>query len=192
MDMSKHVNHERETLMDHFHRNRLAGQHGSAVACLERALQTPEYRPEALIWKGIEALQQQQPHHAFIYLACAALLTPWAHPWQALQLSPLQGWLLLACCLNTLVAYGAFAEALAHWEASRVSAALAVTPLVTFAAVAAAAALWPERVAAEDANLLAYLGALLVVLGSAATALAPSLVRSYRGRRQRRQALSAT
>lgn len=127
-----------------------------------------------------------------IYLACAVLLTPWAHPWQALQLSPLQGWLLLACCLNTLVAYGAFAEALAHWEASRVSAALAVTPLVTFAAVAAAAALWPERVAAEDANLLAYLGALLVVLGSAATALAPSLVRSYRGRRQRRQALSAT
>ena len=76
MDMSKHVNHERETLMDHFHRDRLAGQHGSAVACLERALQTPEYRPEALIWKGIEALQQQQPHHAFLYLACAAQALP--------------------------------------------------------------------------------------------------------------------
>lgn len=76
MDMSKHVNHERETLMDHFHRNRLAGQHGSAVACLESALQIPKYRPEALIWKGIEALQQQQPHHAFIYLACAAQALP--------------------------------------------------------------------------------------------------------------------
>jgi GT2 family glycosyltransferase len=76
MDMTKHVDYERGTLMDHFHRDRQAGQHGSAVACLERALQTPEYRPEALIWKGIEALQQQQPHHAFIYLASAAHALP--------------------------------------------------------------------------------------------------------------------
>ena len=110
-----------------------------------------------------------------IYLACALLLTPWAHPLQALQLSPLQGWLLLACCLNTLVAYGAFAEALAHWEASRVSAALAITPLVTFAAVALAASLWPAHVPPEQLNWIAYAGALVVVLGSALAALGASL-----------------
>lgn len=120
-----------------------------------------------------------------IYLGCAALLTPWAHPLEALQLSPLQGWLLLACCLNTLVAYGAFAEALAHWEASRVSATLAITPLVTFASVALAASLWPDYVHPENLNGLAYIGALLVVSGSALTALAPSLLRTYRARRQR-------
>ena len=114
-----------------------------------------------------------------------SLLTPWAHPLEALDLSPLQGWLLLACCLNTLVAYGAFAEALAHWEASRVSATLAITPLVTFASVALAASLWPEFVLPEDLNGLAYVGALLVVSGSALTALAPSLLRSYRARRAR-------
>ncbi|HCN44870.1 MAG TPA: EamA family transporter, partial [Pseudomonas sp.] len=74
-----------------------------------------------------------------IYLFCALLLTPWAQPLEVLQLSALQCWLLLACCLNTLVAYGAFAEALAHWEASRVSATLAITPLVTFVTVALAA-----------------------------------------------------
>ena len=110
-----------------------------------------------------------------IYLACALLLTPWAHPLQAMQLSPLQGWLLLACCLNTLVAYGAFAEALAHWEASRVSAALAITPLVTFAAVALAASLWPAHVPPEQLNWIAYAGALVVVLGSALAALGASL-----------------
>ncbi|AGI23526.1 DMT family transporter [Pseudomonas sp. MT3] len=120
-----------------------------------------------------------------IYLGCAALLTPWAYPLEALQLSPLQGWLLLACCLNTLVAYGAFAEALAHWEASRVSATLAITPLVTFASVALAASWWPDYVHPENLNGLAYVGALLVVGGSALTALAPSLLRSYRARRQR-------
>ncbi|SDH92596.1 DMT family transporter [Pseudomonas panipatensis] len=120
-----------------------------------------------------------------IYLGCALLLTPWAHPQQALLLSPLQAWLLLACCLNTLVAYGAFAEALAHWEASRVSATLALTPLVTFASVALAASLWPDHVHPESVNGLAYLGALLVVSGSALTALAPSLLRSYRAHKAR-------
>lgn len=76
MPMSKDVVHERGTLMDHFHRQRQNGQHGDAAACLERALQTPEYRPEALIWKGIQALQEQRPTHAFIYLASAANALP--------------------------------------------------------------------------------------------------------------------
>lgn len=120
-----------------------------------------------------------------IYLFCALLVTPWAHPLEALDLSPLQGWLLLACCLNTLVAYGAFAEALAHWEASRVSATLAITPLVTFASVATAAWLWPDYVQVEDINGLAYGGAVLVVLGSVLIALGPSLMAGLRARRAR-------
>lgn len=122
------------------------------------------------------------------YLFCALLVTPWVHPLQALQLSPLQSWLLLACCLNTLVAYGAFAEALAHWEASRVSATLAITPLVTFASVAISAWLWPEYVHAEDINGLGYGGAVLVVLGSALVALGPSLMAGLRARRARSMA----
>jgi drug/metabolite transporter (DMT)-like permease len=110
---------------------------------------------------------------------------PWVHPMEALQLSPLQGWLLLACCFNTLIAYGAFAEALAHWEASRVSATLAITPLVTFVAVAIAAWLWPDYVHAEQINGLGYGGAVLVVLGSASVALAPSLIAGLKARRAR-------
>ena len=106
-----------------------------------------------------------------IYLGCALLLTPWASPGQVLELDALRVWLLVACCLNTLVAYGAFAEALAHWEASRVSAALALTPLVTFAGVALAASWWPAYVPPEQLNGLAYGGALLVMLGSAVAAL---------------------
>lgn len=120
-----------------------------------------------------------------IYLFCALLITPWAHPLEALQLSPLQGVLLLACCLNTLIAYGAFAEALAHWEASKVSATLALTPLVTLVTVAIAAWLWPADVQAEQLNLLGYGGAVLVVAGSALTALGPSLVAAWRARHQR-------
>ncbi len=120
-----------------------------------------------------------------IYLFCALLITPWAHPLEALQLSPVQGFLLLACCLNTLVAYGAFAEALAHWEASKVSATLALTPLVTLVTVAVAAWLWPADVQAEQLNLLGYGGAVLVVAGSALTALGPSLVAVWKARQVR-------
>jgi drug/metabolite transporter (DMT)-like permease len=130
------------------------------------------------VWNSIQVMM-------VIYLFCALLITPWAHPMQALELSPLQGWLLLACCLNTLVAYGAFAEALAHWEASRVSATLALTPLVTFAAVAAASRLWPDYVPAQQINLLGYGGAVLVVIGSAVVALGPSLLAGLRARRTR-------
>ncbi|MCD5996875.1 DMT family transporter [Pseudomonas sp. CDFA 602] len=130
------------------------------------------------VWNSLQVMM-------VIYLFCALLITPWAHPAEALQLSPLQGWLLLACCLNTLVAYGAFAEALAHWEASRVSAALALTPLVTLAAVAVAAWMWPEYVRPEELNALGYGGAVLVVLGSALTALGPSLIAGLRARRAR-------
>ena len=46
----------------------------------------------------------------------------------------LTGWqwaLLLFCGANTLIAYGCFAEALEHWEASRVSATVTLAPLIT-------------------------------------------------------------
>ncbi|WP_459729681.1 glycosyltransferase [Pseudomonas sp. MHK4] len=62
--------------MDHFHRDRQAGLHDSAEAHLECALHTPEYRSEALIWKGIEALQHKDPQRAFLYLSGAAHQLP--------------------------------------------------------------------------------------------------------------------
>lgn len=139
----------------------------------------------ALSQKQLLTVWNSQQVMMVIYLCCAALLTPWVQPLEVLLLSPVQGWLLLACCLNTLVAYGAFAEALAHWEASRVSATLALTPLVTFVVVALAALAWPDYVQAEQINLLGYVGAVVVVAGSALVALGPSLVAGWRARRAR-------
>ena len=121
-----------------------------------------------------------------IYLACAVLMLPLATPAQVLQLNTLQLWMLLGCCLNTLVAYGAFAEAMAHWEASRVGATVATTPLFTFALVALGSMLWPTLIQPELLNSLAYLGALLVATGSALIALAPTLLHQWSARRLRR------
>ena len=61
--------------MDMFHRYRQANEHDLAAAVLERALCTPEYRPEALVWKGIAALPHT-PGLAFVYFANAAHSLP--------------------------------------------------------------------------------------------------------------------
>jgi GT2 family glycosyltransferase len=73
--MSRTLDRERETLMDIFHRHRHANEHDLAAAALERAMQTSEYRPEALIWKGMNALPHD-PQLAFIFLSNAAHLLP--------------------------------------------------------------------------------------------------------------------
>jgi GT2 family glycosyltransferase len=61
--------------MEIFHGHRQADQNGLAVAALERALQTPEYYPEALIWKGIDALPKD-PKQAFVFFNGAASALP--------------------------------------------------------------------------------------------------------------------
>lgn len=78
---------------------------------------------------------------------------------------------LVYCCANMLLAYGCFAEALAHWEASRVSAVVAISPLLTLAMSVAAHSIWPEWIMPEELNALGLLGAVLVVVGSVLAAL---------------------
>lgn len=106
-----------------------------------------------------------------IYGGCALIFSPFATPAKILSLNPLHLGMLLFCGLNTLVAYGAFAEALEHWEASRVSAVLALAPLVTLATVEIVSSLIPGLIAPEPLTLLGVFGAILVVGGCVAIAL---------------------
>jgi len=106
-----------------------------------------------------------------IYGGCALIFTPFASPTRIFTLSYLQSGMLLFCALNTLIAYGAFAEALKHWEASRVSAALALTPLVTLLSSWLVSELSPNLIAAEHFTILGIIGAILVVCSSTAIAL---------------------
>ena len=79
-------------------------------------------------------------------------------------------WVLLAFCgLNTIIAYGCFAEALVHIEASRVSATIAVTPLLTVGIVQFIPI---AGVTVEPLGAVSVLGAVLVVAGSITTAVA--------------------
>lgn len=132
----------------------------------------------AVSWAGYALIQKQlllklDSSHILtvIYVLSAIALWPFARPTVLLGLDGLHWVLLLFCAANTLVAYGAFAEALAHWQASRVSAILATTPLLCLLAVTVAHAVWPMSIAPERVGLLGLAGALLVVAGSAMSSL---------------------
>ena len=106
-----------------------------------------------------------------IYAGCALLFALGAHPSAFAHLSPASWAILAFCAANTLVAYGAFAAALQHWEASRVSAVLALTPFATIAFAAAVARIAPAAFAAERLSAGSWVGAGAVVVGSLLTAL---------------------
>lgn len=106
-----------------------------------------------------------------IYGVCALLFTPFATPKAIFTLNALHLVTLLFCGLNTLVAYGAFAESLEHWEASRVSAVLALAPIVTLVAVWFVSVLAPNLLAPERLSFIGVVGAIAVVVGSVAIAL---------------------
>jgi drug/metabolite transporter (DMT)-like permease len=127
----------------------------------------------AVTWAGY-GLAQKQLLRALrapaimlcVYAGCTICFWPWAHPSALANLAWAPLALLLFCAVNTLVAYGAFASALEHWEASRVSAVIALTPLATLACSSLAAELWPARFEAEVLSAPSVAGAALVVGGS--------------------------
>jgi drug/metabolite transporter (DMT)-like permease len=106
-----------------------------------------------------------------IYVGAVVLLLPVSAPASIGNLDGLQLGMLAFCCANTLAAYGSFAEALYHWDVSRVSAVLATAPLFTIAAMWAVERLGLGLVPPEGLNALSIAGALLVVAGSMACAL---------------------
>ncbi len=132
----------------------------------------------AIAW-AIYALAQKQllqtlsaPHTMLIiYGGCAFLFSFFATPKALLTLNIFHWVMLIFCALNTLIAYGAFAESLEHWEASRVSAVIATAPIVTLISVDIVSVIAPALIAPEGLTTIAIAGAIMVVAGSIAIAL---------------------
>jgi drug/metabolite transporter (DMT)-like permease len=125
----------------------------------------------ALVQKQILKTLSSTQTLVLLYAGCTLLLTPFARVTPLFSLSLWEGLAVIFCGLNTLIAYGSFGEAMVHWESSRISAVLALSPIVTLIAVDIAHALWPNHFAAEPITALGWLGAIAVVIGSWMTAL---------------------
>jgi drug/metabolite transporter (DMT)-like permease len=109
-----------------------------------------------------------------IYGACGLLFSTMAQPQTLIQLNSIEWIALIFCGLNTVIAYGAFAESLQHWEASRVSAILALAPIFTIGSMSLTAWLAPGLVTPEQLTPLGLFGAILVVTGSISISLGKS------------------
>jgi drug/metabolite transporter (DMT)-like permease len=112
--------------------------------------------------KGFNSLQIL----LLIFIFGSIVFLPTAVPGKLLDLD-LIGMLLLAfCVVNTVLAYGCFAEALEHWEASRISAVLAIIPLLTLGFMELATSLHPSLVSSEQITWLSFLGAIVLLTGT--------------------------
>ncbi|HEY9040687.1 MAG TPA: DMT family transporter, partial [Rheinheimera sp.] len=119
----------------------------------------------AVTWAAYALAQKQLLMHYsskqimyLLYVAGTVAFIP-VSDFSPLQTMTALHWgLLIFCCLNTVVAYGAFAEALHHWEASKVSAVLAVTPLFTILFAQLLAWLVPDFINAQALNIWSWIG----------------------------------
>ena len=144
----------------------------------------------AIAWT-VYALLQKQLLNSFssvqilflIYAFSMLVLLPFISPLSLFELTQMQILMLLFCCLNTLVAYGCFAEALNCWDASKVSAVLALAPLFTIGSLKLVVLFQPDYAFSDRLSLLSLLGALLLVVGSALTALMP-VFQQYRANKR--------
>ena len=132
----------------------------------------------SITWAAYALAQKQLLNHISsntimlcIYTAGGLVFFPLADPEQICKLSRDSMLLLIFCCANTLLAYGSFAEALNHLEASRVSAVLAITPILTIVFNQTLIQWFPQRIEAELLNVVSLVGACLMVFGSVLTAL---------------------
>lgn len=109
-----------------------------------------------------------------IYGGCGIFFGAMAKPQTLTQLNSIEWIALIFCGLNTVIAYGAFAESLQHLEASKVSAILALAPIFTIVSMSITAWLLPGLVTPEHITSLGLLGAILVVAGSMSISLGKS------------------
>ena len=137
----------------------------------------------AITWTVYSLLQKKllekfsSPQILFlIYIFSALILLPFISAPSLLDLTIFELGLLGFCCMNTLIAYGCFTEALNRWDASKVSAVLALAPLFTIGCLRLIVYVNPAYTFTDRLSALSIIGALLLVVGSVLTALMPILI----------------
>lgn len=127
----------------------------------------------ALIQKSLIKTVAPQQLNLLIYSSSAILLLPTSHLQELSQLSFGEGLLLLFLAVNTVVGYGALAEAIARIPASQVSMIIAVNPLLTILIMTTLTQMEVEWLRAEPIHWRGFVGALLVVAGVILTVRKP-------------------
>ncbi|RTE67060.1 DMT family transporter [Amphritea opalescens] len=148
----------------------------------------------ALIQKSLFKVLSPSNILLSIYLYALIIMLPFAHPSSLLELNSQDYWVALFCCVNTLVAYGAFAQAMRYWQTVQVSACVAMTPVVTFilSEVCVAYGLFSEVIFSAEADQLSLLGMALVIAAAITVQLlSPMLTRRHQSTLEQASVLKA-
>ncbi|SHO57067.1 DMT family transporter [Vibrio quintilis] len=122
----------------------------------------------ALVQKSLFSRLDSSNILLFIYLFAMVVMLPFSSPSGLTQLSAEDMLIVLFCCLNTIIAYGSFAQALRYWETVQVSSVIAMTPVVTFIMIGLCVVMdwWPDVIHAASADWLSLAGMAIVVLSA--------------------------
>lgn len=137
----------------------------------------------ALVWVAYGMAQKlmlrkfsSQQILLMMYFGCAIVFTPMAEFSQVQALTPFALICFIYCCMNTLIGYGAYAEALNRWDVSKVSVVVTLVPLFTILFSHIAHFISPEHFASPELNNISYLGAFVVVCGAILSAIGHKLL----------------
>ncbi len=132
----------------------------------------------SLLWIGYGLAQKIMLEHfnsmqilLVMYIGCSLVFTPFATLSQTENLSPIALLCLIYCCLNTIIAYGSYAEALNRWDVSKVSIMMPLIPILTLGFSEIAYYWLPDYFAAPELSFLSVIGALCVVSGALLSAV---------------------
>jgi drug/metabolite transporter (DMT)-like permease len=99
----------------------------------------------------------------YIYALAILLLAPISDLNGFVKLDGYDWLVLLFCALNTVIAYGAFAQSMKHIDTTQVSIIISTIPLFTIALSYGAFLLWPQYFIFKEINVLGWLGVFMVV-----------------------------
>lgn len=138
----------------------------------------------AITWATFASLQKMQlkvgwtPQmvNFLVYGVCTVALFPLANLKELAPMDPWQWFVLLVLGLNTVIAYGAFGEAMHRIPASVVSLIITLNPLLTILLVGLIATFGLTFISPEPIEWRGYMGAFFVVSGVAiAVSLRPKV-----------------
>ncbi|WP_421846443.1 DMT family transporter [Marinomonas sp.] len=103
-----------------------------------------------------------------IYIYALVVMLPFSSPSELLKMSPDDALIAAFCCLNTLIAYGAFAQAMRYWQTVQVSASIALTPVMAFILTEFCVTFgwWSGSISSSHADLLSLFGMLIVIVSA--------------------------
>jgi len=74
-------------------------------------------------------------------------------------------WIALFCAVNTLIAYGCFAQSMKYWPTSQVGPMVALTPILSLSSTALVDYLgwWPNEISSTPLSMISIIGIIFVI-----------------------------